>query len=349
MSVNKMLSNASLAPHTAIISLLILWLQFVIIKLQKAYVNTIGRPVLMPFIEVDSRMIYMEEHGKSNPSSIILFHGGPGAGCAGLELLAIELGERYHVISFDQCGVSRSDAIREDESFGMTEHIELIDNMRKVLGIDSWTVLGHSYGGILACLYAYTYPQSTDAVIYVSTAWDIGMSARAQAAYLIPYFKRINSEEGINNCIRLIQNEFENSQKAHNYLRASIVPLIKDLSECLFIHMNEDEFAKKSNIWHSATPVPKNSESKNSIHRQKLREGGEIYSDFYIYLNKIDKPSLFLAGRYDPLGGAFEQACFLNNSPCGKVVEFKNSGHFPHIEEPEAFLEAVIDFMDKLS
>ena len=303
----------------------------------------------MPFIEVDSRTIYFEEYGENNKPTIVFFHGGPGASCAGFGNLATALGEKYHIISFDQLGVSRSDAIHEDESFGMIDHVKLIDNMRKILGINSWIVLGHSYGGILACLYAYTYPQNTDGVIYVGTAWDIGISARAQVTYLISYFKRINSEAGINNCIKLIQNKFDNSEKIHNYFRTYIVPLIKDFSECLFLRISIDEFGKRCICKNNVTPAPKNAEDKNNIHRQKLRESGEIYNDFYPYLNKVDKPSLFLVGKYDPLGGAFERDCFSENALQGSIVEFENSGHFPHIEEPQAFKEAVINFVDSLS
>ena len=80
---------------------------------------------------------------------------------------------------------------------------------------------------------------------------------------------------------------------------------------------------------------------------EKIREGGEVYNDFYEYLHKIDKPSLFLVGNYDAF--MCECDCFLKNTPKGSIVVFKNSGHFPHIEEPQAFKEAVIDFMDNLA
>jgi len=213
------------------------------------------------YIEIDIKKIYIEQYGKENKRTIVIFHGGPGASCQGFENIAAVLSEKYHVVSFDQCGVSRSDAILEDEPFGMKEHIKLIDKMRELLNISSWTILGHSYGGTLACLYSYTYPQKTDVVLYIGPMFSTGMSARAQAAYLIPYFKRINSEEGLNRCIELINNKSENNQEVHDYFRTLVVPLVKDYREIVGFHKTVPSLnLKTAVIFHI---------SKNRKHLQK--------------------------------------------------------------------------------
>ena len=302
----------------------------------------------MAYIEVDSKKIYTEEYGKSNSRTIIIFHGGPAASCRGFENLAEALSDKYHVICFDQCGVSRSDAIHEDEPFGMTEHIKQIDKMREVFNVSSWTIMGHSYGGMLACLYAHTYPQNTEAVIYVGAAWDFGLSARAQAAYLIPYFSRINSQEGLQNCIELINNKLGTTKEIRDFFMSFVVPLVKDFRELCFYHKSVDEMENIPTREYNTPPEPENARQKSLVHIQKLRVGGEVYDNYYPYLNKIDKPSLFIVGKYDPLGGQYERDCFLKNAPKGKVVELNNSGHFPHKEEPQLFTIAVIDFMDSL-
>jgi len=91
---------------------------------------------------------------------------------------AKELGEKYHVVSFDQYGCLRSAPIPKYEPFGMNDHIKLIDKLREALGVQSWTILGHSYGGMLACLYAHTFPDSVDGVIYECPSWDFILSAK---------------------------------------------------------------------------------------------------------------------------------------------------------------------------
>ena len=223
----------------------------------------------MARIKVGSRRIYVEEYGKGNARAIVFFHGGPGAGCEGFVNQATALGEKFHVVLFDQYGALRSGAIPAKEPFGMMDHVRLIDGMREALGIGSWAVLGHSYGGMLACLYAYTCPERTDAVIYECTAWDV-----------------------------------DNKQRAHV-----------------------------------------NARRKTAVHCRKIREEGLIYQSFRPYLNEIDLPSLLLTAKHDSVCGEDARGYFLRNAPKGSTYEFQDSGHFPHLEEPEAFTKAVTNFL----
>ena len=85
----------------------------------------------MAIIEVDSKKIYFEEYGKENKHTIVYFHGGPGGNCLDFTSQVKTLGEKYHIVNFDQYGCLRSDAISENQSFGMIDHAKLIEKMRK--------------------------------------------------------------------------------------------------------------------------------------------------------------------------------------------------------------------------
>ena len=80
------------------------------------------------------------------------------------------LSEKMKVVIFDQLGVLRSEAIAENESYSMEYQIEMVEELRRLLGIEKWSILGHSYGGMLAVLYAYIYPNSIHKVILVASA-----------------------------------------------------------------------------------------------------------------------------------------------------------------------------------
>lgn len=117
-------------------------------------------------------------------------HGGPGESCLTYSYQARELGKNFHVISFDQYGVFRSDAISETESAGVFFHVGLIEKIRIALDIKSWIPLGHSFGGMLALIYAHSYPDSTDAVIYDCPMWSALYTARAIALAAKPYYEQ---------------------------------------------------------------------------------------------------------------------------------------------------------------
>jgi len=298
----------------------------------------------MGYIKVDSKEIYIEAYGKENEHTIVYFHGGPGAGCSDFRQQAKILGKNYHVIIFDQYGCWRSEAISENEPFGMTDHVKLIDKMREILDIQSWIVLGHSYGGMLACLYAHTYPEYTKAVIYECPSWDFILSAKSIAAFLIPYFTRINSEEGLINCHELINKSYINRCNAINDILA-ILNMVEYGKERNYIHgISIEEFDK-----YSYDPdLPDNNWQKNEIHYNKIFESCEMVNDYLPYLKKIKQPSLLLVGKYDPACGNDQREYFRKYSRNGTVVEFENSGHFPRLEEPEAYTKAIINFLFKI-
>ncbi|UOQ46852.1 alpha/beta hydrolase [Gracilibacillus caseinilyticus] len=105
--------------------------------------------------------IYVEEFGKTNEEALLYLHGGPGASCIDFcYYQAKALSEKLRVIALDQRGVLRSDPIMSNEKFGVDDIISDCEALRKELGIENWTVLGHSFGGYIALNYAYEYPMS---------------------------------------------------------------------------------------------------------------------------------------------------------------------------------------------
>ena len=116
-------------------------------------------------IEIWGKKIWYEVYGAEHSDTLLYLHGGPGASCLDFANQARALGETMKVVIFDQLGVLRSDAIGEHESYGMEYQIEMLEEMRRLLGIDKWSILGHSYGGMLAVLYAYACPSSIRKVI----------------------------------------------------------------------------------------------------------------------------------------------------------------------------------------
>lgn len=297
--------------------------------------------VKMGVVEVESKRIYIEEYGVKNRDTIVYFHGGPGASCLDFINQAKALGTKFHVISFDQYGVMRSEAIAENEKFGMYDHLKLIDKIREKLHILKWSVLGHSYGGMLACVYAHEYPANTDRVIYECPCWNYVLSAKSIASFYIPYFMMNSIQEGINACNIILNKVYENRLEVFNDL-FDVLNLVKDEKERNYLHSISAEQYRASFM---SQEIPNDGWPKSNIHLQKLFESGELIYDYLPFLKDVRCPSLLLAGKYDPACGKDQRDYFINHSPNGKVVLFENSGHFPRIEEPEDYTQAIINFM----
>jgi len=296
----------------------------------------------MSLININSKNIYYEEYGEHNKHTIVYFHGGPGEGCWSYVHQAKILGEKYHVVIFDQYGVLRSDTIPENESCGVADHVEMIDKMRNELGIEKWTVLGHSYGGMLACLYAYTYPNNIRAVIYDNPTWNWTLTARTIASALIPYFQKTNNDELLNICSKILD---ENTSAKETYDSINDLFTGNDEEIDKYLHVISMDVYNQYMEKHSLR-VNVDDWQKYKIHTQKLIDKGDFFNDYIPCLKDIKVSSLLMVGEHDITCGKDQQGYFRDMTPNGTFVEFQNSAHLLWIQEQEAYTKTIIDFLD---
>lgn len=299
----------------------------------------------MPFVKIEEKNIYYEEYGTHNKHTIVYFHGGPGESCLSYTHQAKVLGENYHVIAFDQYGVLRSDAILENQVFGVKDHVQLIEEMRKKLGVNSWTVLGHSYGGMLAVQYVHTYSQYVDAVIYDCPTWNISLTSKTIASFLLPYFEKVGCENGVNICNDILNKEITCKDA---FDKAIVLSGMMQEDEDIRIYSHVIDSHEYQEYITKYIP-PLNTDATNwgkfVVHTQKLLEQGDFYNDYLPNLKDIKVPSLLLVGKYDLTCGKEQQDYFCKYSSNGSFVEFQESSHLAWMQEPQAYTKTIIDFL----
>lgn len=296
----------------------------------------------MSYIEVQGKKLYYEEYGAEHKKTLLYLHGGPGASCADFRNQAKAISQEFHVISFDQLGVLRSDAISESEPYGMQLQIEMCEELRQKLSVSKWALLGHSYGGMLAVLYAYRFPQSISAILYECPSFNWQMSAKTISAYMRKHFESICDSEGQKYCDAV----------------DAVVAVKKDFLDEFLIMLNYVKDPMVRNYLHGISFEEYNAEIdwenqgitnemflKSNTHFAKLRKDGKMFDNFLLLLKDIQKPSLLMTGRYDPVCREEMRDCFLTLCPQFELEEFANSGHFPRLEEPEKFTETVCTFL----
>lgn len=105
------------------------------------------------------RLAVRDYGGEGRP--LILVHGGPGPNLAIWDGFAPRLVDRFRVIAFDQRGHGQSDGA------GDYSYPALVGDLRAVvngLGLDEPIVVGHSWGGMIALLYAADYLECPNVV-----------------------------------------------------------------------------------------------------------------------------------------------------------------------------------------
>ena len=107
--------------------------------------------------------LFVQEEGHGTP--LIVIHGGPGLDSRSVEPDLKRLARRHRVIFYDQRGSGRSTL-----SAGVTadEMVQDLDALRRGLGLSRVALLGHSWGGGLAALYASAHPANVSRLVLVS-------------------------------------------------------------------------------------------------------------------------------------------------------------------------------------
>ena len=115
--------------------------------------------------------LYWEASGNPDGVAALHLHGGPGAGSSAGSRRLFDP-DAYRIVQFDQRGCGRSRPLASDLAAtgdlgqNTTAHLVAdIEALREHLGIDSWVVVGGSWGVTLALVYAQAHPQRVRALV----------------------------------------------------------------------------------------------------------------------------------------------------------------------------------------
>ncbi len=123
----------------------------------------------------DATQIYFRTFGSGQP--LLIINGGPGMNSNGFENVARKLSEHYRTIIYDQRGTGKSVlSVLDSTTITMDLMIADMESLRKFFKLDRWSVLGHSFGGMVASYYATKYPEHIDKMILSSSGGiDLGL------------------------------------------------------------------------------------------------------------------------------------------------------------------------------
>jgi proline iminopeptidase len=111
--------------------------------------------------------IFERRIGQGPPA--VVLHGGPGAHHDYLLPGFDDLANGRELIYYDQRGGGQSPVTRETP-VGWREHVADLEELRKQWALEQLTLVGYSWGGLLALLYSTEYPSRVSRLALVSPA-----------------------------------------------------------------------------------------------------------------------------------------------------------------------------------
>ena len=290
----------------------------------------------MSYLSILGKSIYYEEYGIGKKPTLVYIHGGPGESCLTYTYQAQKLGETFHVISFDQYGVFRSDAV-DNEPLDVRTLVNMLEQMRSSLGIERWIPLGHSIGGMFALVYAHTYQDSIDGVIYDCPMWSALHTAKAIAEATLPCFEENGRSDQIKLCNEILNTDLSPRKAFEKSLKI-------DMDETVQRYCHAIETSRYNDYINAYIPDPMVAEDcwgKYIAFTEKLFEAEDFYINYLPFLAEISKPQLLIVGEYDMTCGKYEQKWFKKNAPAGKSEVIADCAHLTWFEQPEKYTDII--------
>ncbi|MEQ9570159.1 MAG: alpha/beta hydrolase, partial [Longimicrobiales bacterium] len=133
------------------------------------------------FVEIDGGVrLWVEEIGEGPP--LLLIPGGPGTSLHYFHPHMSAAASFSRLIYVDLRGVGLSDRVRPEGGYSVASAVSDLESLRQALGLESWAVLGNSFGGVIAQQYAVDHPGRLDALVLTSSAVamdeDLGIGVR---------------------------------------------------------------------------------------------------------------------------------------------------------------------------
>lgn len=301
------------------------WKKRILIAALLIFITTIGIPASPSgFVSIDDANIFykfIENNGNQRKETIIFLHGGPGLD-HNTFLPHLKTLDRYNLLFYDQRGCGKSDGRIDLGKLKINVLINDLEMIRHLFEIDSFSIISHGFGSIIALEYAKVFPKNVNFLTFIS---PMGLSDNYETVFQ----NKIDSILDDTTKLEIRHWEGDLMSSSLDTLDIALTNIFLLRLPSLFYNSNKaDEF---------------------NLHEfSNLAAAGFLYSiDFKkikAHSASISAPMLIIYGAHDPYPEtAYKE--YLEYFPKASLHVIEETGHFPFIEKPEKVIELINTFM----
>lgn len=293
-------------------------------------------------IEPGIDLVHFEE---GSGRSVLMVHGGPGMPfsepMAALNLLTNEY--RFHYYAQRGCGESTrpidrfasSDMFENmrtlDRTLGLGAQLADIECVRQLLGKEKLILIGHSWGGFQASLYAAEFPEHVEVLILVAPANVLVMpQPDAESDLFASVRAKLTASQ---------QDEFDAFMKDYMDFNSLLTK-----NEAELVAMNIAFGRYYADV--VATTLPAQGIPGWWMVWAQYISLGQRH-DYAMALAEVKAPALVLHGAED-LQSESASRHYADVLPQVEFMVIEGAGHFVFADQPEAFGKAVQNFLNDL-
>ena len=307
--------------------------------LMLVYNSSVGQN-LQSFYNGDIQLFY-EVYGKG--PALYILTGGPGAPPENPSYRIIDsLKSHYTCVLLHQRGSGRSRNIPcNEKTINIKSYLDDIELLREKRKDNKITLLGISWGGLLAMNYSTIYPHRTAGLVLLGSAppsykvWPVLSDNQ--------YVRRSQAElDSMDNLIKIFSAKSDkelDSLKRADPTAKEVIALRKFIAfHIRAMHYERNKVPADFDslfLNFNFQPIP-------FIDKEVMETKWDITEE----LKKLNIPALILYGRQDDQG----ESTFYLQKEClklGKMVVIEKCGHIMWDDQPQEFYKILIDYLRK--
>jgi proline iminopeptidase len=275
------------------------------------------------YVDIGDTRLYVVERGSGYP--LLVFHGGPGVDHHSFGDYLDALADEYRLILVDQRSNGRSDRAPED-TWTLRHMAADVGSLARALNLGRYAVLGHSYGAFVVLQHAVDFPGDA--------AQTIVSSGVPSARYL----------EQIDRNLAAFEPDELREQVTESWEREKSVRTQEEVAQLL-----HDQWPFQFADPHDPRIEDYERRTAKSIYSTDVlrRFASEEYGGIEVEdrLGEVTQPVLVLAGRHDRTCSVEAAQAIAEGVRQGHLVVFESSGHMTFVEQNEAYVRTVRDFL----
>ena len=275
----------------------------------------------------DSVRLYYRAFGRG-PDTIVVLHGGPGMTMDYLVPDLAPLRARHTLIAYDQRGSGKSVAPLDSAHISLSNHLADLELLRRRLGISRLTILGHSWGGKLAAIYAARHSNVVARLILL----DPG-APRPEPSFGPRLLAWADSAERVQIAqLRQAAHDSPGVPSCRAFWREYIRGYWADPADSIGLTRMQGDICA----------YPTAIRDMDAVGQFTLRSVGA--ADYSQDVRAVRVPVLIVAGRNSPM--PWENAeTWAAAFPDARLLVVDRSGHLPHVEQPSLVFDAIETFL----
>jgi pimeloyl-ACP methyl ester carboxylesterase len=275
---------------------------------------------------VDGAALHYDVLGEPSMPPLIVLAGGAAAHPRYLGDLAGLSGQHQLIVPHLR-GVGRSRLAPLGERGSRWHQAEDMDLLRAHLDLDRCAVVAHSAGTRLAIAHATSFPGHLAALVLIAppTAYLVDVPSRPAA---------LEAARMTEPAFAAAVSAFEagpdtSGDETFNEWQRAIAPRS-------YAQWNETAQTHARSMWYF-------------MNAARAFMSGDAPADLAHRVRGLKAPTLVIAGAQDATLHVAAVAALTDRFPAGRLAVIDDCGHFPWIEQPARFREAVDPFLDQLS